>query len=55
VSSSSPTTQPTPQRKMNVYTFMLIVSFVAISLGAILLFTELMKYGSYPWWSTSGS
>ena len=55
VSNPTPTTQSPPRAKMNVYTFMLIVSFVALLIGSVLLFSELLRYGSYPWWKASGS
>ena len=40
---------------MNVYTSMLIVAFVALLIATGLLAMELLRYGSYPWWNTSGS
>jgi hypothetical protein len=29
---------------------MLLLSFIALSVGAMLLYYELQKYGSFPWW-----
>jgi len=40
---------------MNVYTFMLIVAFISLLIGSALLFGELLRYGSYPWWNASGT
>ncbi len=37
----------------NIYSVMLILSFLALTIGSILLYMELSKYGSYPWWSPS--
>lgn len=31
---------------------MLIISFFAIITGVLLLFLELQRFGSYPWWDT---
>ncbi|QDU78245.1 hypothetical protein Pan97_53290 [Bremerella volcania] len=37
---------------LNVYTMMLILSFIALTTGAILLFMELQRYGTWPQWNT---
>ena len=37
----------------DVYTVMLVISFLAVMIGCILLYLELSKYGSYPWWNAS--
>jgi hypothetical protein len=34
----------------NIYTVMLILSFLALVTGTILLAMELQRYGDYPWW-----
>lgn len=34
----------------DVYTVMLILSFVAVTIGCILLWLELGQYGSWPQW-----
>ncbi len=35
---------------MNVYTVMLIVAFCAITIACLLLYLELRRWGSFPWW-----
>lgn len=37
---------------LNVYTVMLIVSFICLTTGAILLFMELQRFGAWPQWKT---
>ena len=37
----------------DVYTVMLVISFIAVLIGCILLYLELSRYGSYPWWNTA--
>jgi hypothetical protein len=39
----------------NIYTVMLILAFLALTTGSILLYSELSKYGSFPYWSATGS
>ncbi|MGY8767078.1 MAG: hypothetical protein ACKVH8_01440 [Pirellulales bacterium] len=39
---------------LNVYTMMLALSFVALTIGAILLYLELNNYGSWPQWKDTG-
>ena len=41
------------KQRINVYTIMLLVSFIAISLACVALYFELEKYGKYPWWDTN--
>ena len=43
---------PTQKQKTNVYTVMLIVSFISIVIACILLYWEVTLWGSYPWWDT---
>ena len=43
---------PTQKQKPNVYTVMLIVSFICIVTACILLYGELTLWGDYPWWNT---
>ena len=43
---------PTQKQKTNVYTMMLIVSFICIVTASILLYQELKLWGNYPWWKT---
>ena len=38
------------KQPLNVYTVMLIVAFLAISLACLLLYLELKRWGSFPWW-----
>lgn len=37
----------------DVYTVMLIISFISILTACLLLYLELARYGSYPWWNAS--
>lgn len=34
----------------DVYTVMLIIAFIGILTACLLLYIELSRYGSYPWW-----
>jgi hypothetical protein len=38
------------KQPLNVYTVMLIVAFVAITIACLLLYLELSRWGSFPWW-----
>ncbi|MHB8971090.1 MAG: hypothetical protein ACYC3X_14385 [Pirellulaceae bacterium] len=38
------------KQPLNVYTVMLIVAFFAISIACLLLYLELKRWGSFPWW-----
>ena len=51
------TAQPTQKQKLNVYTMMLLLSFIALLTGTILLYMELNRYGDefLNWWNTQGS
>ncbi len=40
------------KQQLNVYTVMLIVAFCAISIACLLLYLELRRWGSFPWWTT---
>ena len=44
---------PAQKQKTNVYTVMLIISFICIVTACVLLYLELTRWGSYPWWKTS--
>jgi hypothetical protein len=44
---------PPGKQRFNVYTMMLIVSFIALVLGSLMLYTELNKYGPFPQWRTT--
>ena len=45
---------PTQKQKLNVYTMMLVISFFCLVTACVLLFQELNRWGSYPWWNTDG-
>ena len=53
-SSASPTTAAAPTQKpgTNIYTVMLMLSFLAIVIACAVLAMELNRFGSYPWWAT---
>ena len=42
---------PAQKQRADVYTVMLIVSFICIVTATILLYAELERWGSYPWWN----
>ncbi len=41
------------KQPLNVYTVMLVIAFCAISLACLLLYLELNRWGSFPWWKPS--
>ncbi len=43
---------PVQKQRLNVYTMMLVISFIAMTIACILMYLELEKYGTYPWWDT---
>ena len=43
---------PTQKQRINVYTMMLVIAFVCLVTACILLYQELTRWGSYPWWNT---
>jgi uncharacterized membrane protein affecting hemolysin expression len=51
-SSTSPGQPAVQKQGTNIYTVMLILSFLALIIGTALLSMELNKYGEYPWWNT---
>lgn len=54
ISANSGNTPSAPQKQgFNVYSMMLILSFIALITGASLLASELSKYGAFPQWNTS--
>jgi len=55
VNPSAGTIVPAQKQKTNVYTVMLIISFLCIVTACVLLYLELRQWGSYPWWNTSGA
>ena len=51
---SSPN-QPAPATQKpgsNIYTVMLILSFIFIVTATVMLAMELNRFGGYPWWQT---
>ena len=49
--------QPAPavqKQGSNIYTVMLILSFVFIVTATVMLAMELNRFGAYPWWQTPG-
>lgn len=44
---------PAQKQRADVYTVMLIISFICILTATILLYAELERWGSYPWWNTN--
>lgn len=44
--------QVVQKQQLNVYTVMLIVAFGAICIANLLLYLELRRWGSFPWWKT---
>ncbi len=45
---------PEQKQRANVYTMMLIISFIAICVACTVLWFELQDYAPYPWWKTEG-
>ena len=46
-------TAPVQKQKLNVYTVMLVISFVALTTGCVFLYLELHRYGKpLEWWDT---
>jgi hypothetical protein len=53
----APASEPIIEQKQrnNIYTMMLILSFIGITVACVLLWMELQNYGEFPnWWKTSG-
>ena len=48
-----PQAVPTQKQKTNVYTMMLIISFICIVTACVLLYQEVTRWGDYPWWETN--
>ncbi|MCH2131627.1 MAG: hypothetical protein MK179_21010 [Pirellulaceae bacterium] len=44
---------PLKKQPTDIYTVMLMISFVAVLIACLLLFLELSTYGSYPWWKAT--
>jgi len=43
---------PVQKQKLNIYTMMLLISFVAVVTSCILMYMELQRYGEQDWWKT---
>jgi hypothetical protein len=43
---------PKEKPRFSVYTMMLILSFLFVTIATVLMAQELTRYGSYPWWDT---
>ncbi|MFV1968220.1 MAG: hypothetical protein ACC628_22585 [Pirellulaceae bacterium] len=53
VDPAGPAEVPAQKQRTNVYTVMLIISFFCIVTACVLLWLELNRWGSYPWWKTT--
>lgn len=53
--TSAPARGAVQKQRFNVYTMMLILSFFAIVTACVLLYVELTRYGSSPWWDTKSA
>ena len=53
--ASPQTSAPTTKHRFNIYTMMLLLSFIALTAGALIMYYELQKYGSFPYWRTTGT
>jgi hypothetical protein len=43
--------EPVEQKqRANIYTMMLLLSFIALCVACTLLWLELQAYGAFPWW-----
>ena len=42
---------PPQKQQLNIYTVMLIISFICILTASLLLYVELERWGDYPWWN----
>ena len=51
-SANSEQPQVVQKQQLNVYTVMLMVAFCAICIACLLLYLELRRWGSFPWWKT---
>lgn len=52
--SSAANPGPVQKQGTNVYTMMLILSFLFLCVACTLLYLELQNYGQYPWWRVTG-
>jgi hypothetical protein len=44
---------PVQKQRANVYTMMLVISFICIVVSCVLLYMELKRWGNFPWWKTT--
>jgi hypothetical protein len=51
----SPSQTRTVKQPVNVYTVMVLLSFVFLLTGTICLGIELTRWGNFPWWNTSAA
>lgn len=51
--SPSPGAARTVKQPVNIYTVMVLLSFVFLLIGTICLGVELSRWGNFPWWNTS--
>ena len=54
-SADNPDSEVVQKQQLNVYTVMLIVAFCAVSIACGLLYFELRRWGSFPWWKAQSS
>lgn len=45
----------TVKQPVNVYTVMVLLSFLFVLTGTICLGVELTRWGNFPWWNTSAA
>ncbi|HTN75955.1 MAG TPA: hypothetical protein VL096_11940 [Pirellulaceae bacterium] len=46
---------PTQKQRFNIYTMMLVLSFIAICTACTLLYLELNSYGTFPYWNAASA
>jgi uncharacterized membrane protein affecting hemolysin expression len=42
------------KQSLDVYTMMLVISFICVLTASLLLYFELERWGDYPWWRATG-
>jgi hypothetical protein len=52
---AAPQPEPVQKQKPNIYTVMLILSFLFIAMSSLLLYMEGRQWGSFPWWKPGAS
>lgn len=55
VSQPAGTEIPAQKQRANIYTVMLIISFICILTATLLLYFELERWGDAPWWNTDAA